>query len=114
MIENYVADLNFSFQNLKNNVMSLFEDDLFAKKFRLNKIIQNVSNNLSNFVTKTEHELKLKTVELSKLNPLDILALGYAKIEQNGKVLASVNEVDLKKQLEINFIDGTVSALPKE
>lgn len=114
MIENYVADLNFSFQNLKNNVMSLFEDDLFAKKFRLNKIIQNISNNLSNFVTKTEHELKLKTVELSKLNPLDILALGYAKIEQNGKVLASVNEVDLKNQLEINFIDGTVSALPKE
>ncbi len=113
-IDTFVSANNFYLQTLQDTFWAYSQVGLTERKTKFDKLVQNLSNKLSSFVTDVEHDLNLKTIKLSKLNPLDILALGYAKIEQNGKVLSSVKEVDKNLQLEINFADGTVTAVPKE
>jgi len=110
LLELFVADSVTRLTNAKNGVILLSEDYLAAKQSQISKIIMNLSGKLSNFVVEKQHYLELKLATLKKLNPLDILALGYAKIEQAGKTIASVKELDINKEIEINFIDGKVVA----
>lgn len=109
MIEICIADKTFSFQNAKSNFLSLSTDYLNQKNRYLQKLAQQVSTKLNSFILQEDYSLKLKLATIKKLNPLDILALGYAKIEQNGNPVGK--KVDLKKgePIEINFVDGSVT-----
>ena len=65
---------------------------------------------LEGYTKDKTHELELKLAHLNKLNPLDILSLGYAKIEQDKKPVDKLAELDLDKSFEINFVDGKIVA----
>lgn len=68
----------------------------------------------SSFFQAKDYELGLLENSLAKLNPMEILKRGYARIEQNGKVVDKAQNVVLKSNLEIAFQDGTVIAEAKE
>lgn len=61
-----------------------------------------------------DYELGLLENSLSKLDPKAILKRGYAKIEQDGKVVDNAKDVVLSSKLEIFFNDGRVIAQPEE
>ena len=61
-----------------------------------------------------KYALEIKLAKLNKLNPLDILRLGYAKIEQSGKTVTSANKIDEKADILISFADGQVVTKFKE
>lgn len=113
-LENFVTEKAMRFQGDKNMLISLMEDMLYNKKIKQQKLMAMLSNKLENFVTKADYTLKLKLASLNKHNPLDILRLGYAKIEQDGKSVGKLCEVDENKDLEIHFADGELSAKIKE
>lgn len=110
LLESYLAEKSMQFNTDKNTFIELAEDFLADKKILLDKMIVKLSNRLSNITVEKEYQLKLKLAHLNKLNPLDILALGYAKIEQSGKSIKKASDIDFEKTLEINFIDGQVVA----
>ena len=61
-----------------------------------------------------EYELGLLEKTLSSLDPKAVLKRGYAKIEQNGKVVDNAKAVVLSSKIEIAFYDGRVIAQPEE
>ncbi len=113
-IESLIAEKTLQFQMAKNSIVSMVEDIVADNKQKLEKLTNQLSNKLNEFVVKRDYELKLKLATLKKLNPLDILSLGYAKIEQSGKVIGFAKNVDYNKNIEINFADGCVNAIPQK
>ncbi len=112
LLENYLTENTFHFQELKNSIISFTEDIVEIQKYKLEKLVGQLQNKLTTFATEKDYQLKLKLAKLEKLNPLDILKLGYAKIEQGGKVVSNLVDVDLNKELCVNFADGKVIAKP--
>jgi exodeoxyribonuclease VII large subunit len=113
-IESFVADKNMKYQTDKNAFLIFAEKYLENKKNVLTKLARNLSNKVTGFVTERDYGLKLKLASLKKLNPLDILSLGYAKIEQEGKSVGRASEVNKNKILQINFADGSIVAMPQD
>ncbi len=108
LLDGIVADKTTQLQELQQQAMFLMQAQADRRARKLEKLSQNVAGCLERFVTETSHALELKLLALKKLNPLDILSLGYAKIEQAGKTIAKRGELDLNKTVEINFVDGRV------
>lgn len=107
----YVAEKSMQWNSDKQNFLALAENFLQEKRNSFERQVAKLSNKVKDFATEKDHDLQLKLAHLNKLNPLDILALGYAKIEQEGKSIAKLSEVDLQKEIEINFVDGKLVAL---
>ncbi len=112
-LDSFVAEKNMQLQTDKENLLSLVQNMLDKKKSEFQKLTINLSNKLAEFVKEKDFDLKLKLATLKKLNPLDILSQGYAKIEQNGKVVSKAEDVQFDSSLEINFADGSVNAIPQ-
>lgn len=110
LLESYLAEKNMQLQTDKANILVLTEKYVNNKKLEMDKLISKISNKLTNILVEKDYQLKLKLAHLNKLNPLDILALGYAKIEQEGKSIKKVSEIDFEKTIEINLIDGQIVA----
>ncbi|MGN1201096.1 MAG: exodeoxyribonuclease VII large subunit [Candidatus Caccovivens sp.] len=109
-LDNFIADKTMTLANDKNKFVVLAEDYITNKKLFLDKLVVRTSNRIENMLKNMDFDLKLKCAHLNKHNPLDILALGYAKIEQDGKCVKTVSDVDKQKPIEINFMDGKVLA----
>lgn len=108
-IDGFIADKNMNFLTCKSKFVSLSEQFVSKRKEVLEKLIKKTSQNIENMTKNWNFDLKLRCANLNKHNPLDILALGYAKIEQEGKSVRMLAEVDRKKPIEINFIDGKLT-----
>ena len=65
------------------------------------------------YVNQNYYEIGLIENSIKKLNPIDMLARGYAKIEQNNKTIKKV--VDLENgEFSVILKDGVISASPIE
>ena len=85
------------------------ENDIFVKSE--NKILRNIEKIISNaesFSNNIEYALNLKQLRLDKLNPKQILKLGYAKVMKEGKVITRAKQIEPSSKLKIIFADGTV------
>lgn len=109
-LESYVADKNMTYQTDKSGLLRLCESYLTDHKNSLKRLTSQLSNKLNAFILEEDYKLKLKLATINKLNPLDILRLGYAKIEQDGKPLSNSGEVKIGENLDINFADGKIVA----
>lgn len=114
MLDIFVANKTTQLNSAKNNIFDICEDLMIDKQSKLHKLTAKLSNKIESIMTKWDYDLKLKISHVNKLNPLDIMALGYAKIEQNGKNVRKLSQLDTKNQFEINFIDGILIAKGEE
>jgi exodeoxyribonuclease VII large subunit len=110
LVDVYVANRTTEAASLRDKFLLRSEKILDGEKFNLNKMVARLSNRLASVVSQSEYDLNIKLAKLSKLNPLDILALGYAKIEQKGKSVPTAAQLDLDSSFEINFVDGRITA----
>lgn len=110
ILNGYVADKNLQLSSAKRTFLNLSADFLEEKKSEFEKNIRKLTTKLGFVLMEHEHQTKLLKTRINKLNPLDILARGYAKIEQDGKSVNLKEELNLNKSFEINFIDGQISA----
>lgn len=109
----FLADKSMQMTNDKQELLDAFETLVVGRKLELDKKVAKISNKLNEFLVSADYDLKLKLAHLNKLNPLDILALGYAKIEQDGKSVGKLSDLNEKEPFEINFVDGGLVALSK-
>ena len=114
LLETFIAEQTMKFDGEKSFLFDLIVELLENENNRLYKFATKLSSNIEKFSMDSEFKLKLKIAELNKLNPLDILRLGYAKIEQNGSSVKDIKAVDENHDLQINFINGVVTATVKE
>ena len=109
LLTSYIAEQTALFQGTKNIILTLTEDYLSDRKIKLERNLRVLSNKLNAFLVGTDYSLKLKIANLNKLNPLDILSMGYAKIEQNGKNVGKLKDLKQDKPFDINFVDGKIT-----
>lgn len=113
-IDNCVYEKSMTLSGLKDNLKWILDGFVTKDKVWLDRQIAKLSENAEKFATKNEYQLGLKLAHLSKLNPLDILSQGYAKIEQNEKPIGNKIDVDVTKDLTIHFADGFITAKPTQ
>ncbi len=129
-----VPELNVMLRSIKSNAYRL--DGLINRRFeqeksslininkKINREIERQIINKQMTITENaflldriikeklnKHEKKLLQLSgaLNSLNPEEILKLGYALIEKNGKILRSVNLVSLDENIDIKFFDGKIT-----
>lgn len=109
---NYLQD-NF---DLIYSILSVSTNAL-EKKYayaigQFNYLKTKLTSSMERFINDTSYTLGLQENTLQKLNPLNVLKQGYAKIEQNGKSVNDKKSVKQNDKLEIIFVDGRVQAMP--
>lgn len=68
----------------------------------------------SEFVNELKYEFSLKKLQLDKINPYEILKLGYARVEQGGKVITQKTSLDPNQTFEVHFKDGKIKGVIKD
>lgn len=97
----------YSFKNNSERVVF----DLISK---LQSSKENFIKDLDMLLRDREYELGLLDKTLEGLDPKAILKRGFAKVEQNGKVVDKAKDIVLSSKLDILFYDGKVIAKPEE
>ncbi len=102
--------------SLLNNQLSLishkFERKLLNFDIKFNNDKNSLINAFNNFLNEKYYEIGLIENTLNKINPLEILNRGYAKVEQNNQTINSARVLDLNENINIVFKDGVVTASP--
>ncbi len=110
LIDSLVADNNLRLGGDISDITRKIDDVVEQKNNQIKKLTQKLSSKIENLSNEKNYRLNLSVTVLNKLNPLDILSRGYAKIEQQQKPIPSASKLDLSKEFEINFADGVVVA----
>ena len=57
-----------------------------------------------------KHKLEVLSSMLNKLNPKEVLKLGYASVKKNNLKVSSVKSLNINDELKLSFIDGNIKA----
>ncbi|MFV0246543.1 MAG: exodeoxyribonuclease VII large subunit [Mycoplasmatales bacterium] len=106
--------------NIKMNFEQLTNDYLLSKevlKNNINSLNLELSNNFKLSRQSVLHKLESKQNTLNQrkelidtLNPLSILSKGYSVVQQEEKVLKSINQVQINDKIDIRLNDGVLKA----
>ncbi len=95
-----ISRLSRAASNLYNGLKIKFVHNL--------KLLYNAQES---FLNEREYMLSLKTAKLSKLNPKEIMRLGYAKVSKGDKVITSVEETSVGEHLLVTLADGSIDVV---
>jgi len=99
--------------NLQHNINALIEEYDYVRqnsKILFKNNIMTYVKTIKNFIDLKEYDLKNKKGLLTKLNPLEVLKLGYACVKSNKGYLLSKNEVVVNDNIDIILKDGQIVA----
>ena len=115
-----VALLNtfFRFLRLENkrfydNIKSLQKEYLYIEQNCKNQFSTNllkINKLIKDYYAIKEKELAYNKNILNKLNPQEVLKLGYASVKLNGGFVVSKNQISVGDNIEIGFKDGAIIA----
>ena len=110
--KNYI-NKNISLLNSQGYFLSInYEKNLINQKIQLEKMKNSLVNNIDYYFNQKCYELGLKENTLQKINPNEILLKGYAKVEQNGQSVKTIENVNIRENLNIIFKDGMLETAP--
>ncbi len=85
------------------NRLKQSQEDLIKTTKRLNDYYLRILNNKSGI-----YNLEINKLEL--LNPLSIMKKGYSVVKKEGKVLKSIEQVEVNENIDIQVNDGVITA----
>lgn len=103
-------DINTQSQTLLN----LIEKDVILCENNTKQLKLNLQNAFEKHLNQKYYEIGIIENTLTKINPQNILAKGYAKIQQGDKSIQSKQQLNTKQDFEIIFKDGKITATVKE
>ena len=109
-----VSKRRTQFENLLFSFKNNIDKISFELTAKLQTAKENYVKNVDMLLRDREYELALLDKTLIGLDPKAILKRGYAKVEQNGKVVDKAKDIVLSSKLDILFYDGKVVAKPEE
>ena len=122
--------------NFKSRAISVIQNKLNENKHKLNKIstskvflkpetmleipkmkLESYESYLNNTFIARINKIKLRFTEnvtkINSLNPLSVLSRGFATINKDGKVIKSVDEIEITDEIDVRLKDGTLKAVIK-
>ena len=131
-IENQKQQYIKSIKRLRNSICDIFAEKNEQLKTNIDDIIQSferhnsskirdiveimskIKNIISMTVLSYDHKLKLFETNIEKLNPSEILKLGYSVVQAKGKVITNSKDVCIGDDIQIKLYDGQLVANIKE
>lgn len=108
-IQNIMANQKKQIEFYKTNLRS----NLFAIMSKVNLENKNLYNKIcsvfDSFLLQKKYALSYNELKLQKLNPNQILSMGYVKVEQKGQGINSVYKLE-DESFELIFSDGQIKA----
>lgn len=110
--DNFVENKRAQVKELGKDSIASFDKRLVYQRNNTTKKADLLLQKYSDFINQNLYNIGIMETTLKKLDPRLILAQGYARIEQTEKPVLSAKSVDLEKNINIIFADGTVKAKP--
>ncbi len=105
-----LIDKNVQLKDATQSIIDCFE---IANDNNINKLVGMI-NKLREYATVDligiNHKLDILSSKVQKLNPSEILKLGYSAIKHNEKIISSYNDIKVDDDVCIIFKDGRVIA----
>lgn len=108
-IWSFLTKKSFDFDNKIIGVANNFEKLTRLQKIKLESQKQTVLKQIFTLIRFKQEKFLSNSKVLTKLNPKNLLQLGYVKVEQNGIALNSVKQID-NNCFDIIFKDGKIKA----
>ena len=98
----YLASLDKRLDALNPaNTLKHKREILEGDVMRLNMLINQI-------ITLKKHRFELLKKELDSKNPLSIMERGYSIVESEGKIVTSINDVNVGQTMETKLMDGSI------
>ncbi len=81
------------------------------QNLKLNYSINKIAMIADSFINEINYVITLKQTKLNKLNPEEIMKLGYAKVNRGDEIIVSAKTTKVGDNLELTFIDGKVNVV---
>lgn len=98
-----VSKLDNSYKNILN-----------YRKIRYQNYTYSFNKTISEYLSCKQNKLTELTAKIEKYNPEFIHKKGYVQLLNKGKLIKSVNDVNVNDEVNISFVDGVVKAVVKE
>jgi exodeoxyribonuclease VII large subunit len=85
-------------------------DKLFGHNALIDKIQVSMKHQLMVHIVRNSDKIKLRSQLLNSLSPLAVLNRGYAITYQQAKLITSISQLEISKELTIRYADGSADA----
>lgn len=114
-LNNYIKNLARAAQDkykITSNLLSSLEQSLLNKTRELKFTVDTTATSLINLVDRSlersTSKLDYLMANISRHNPMEILAKGYARVSVNQKIVKSVKDVNVSQELQLDVSDGAI------
>ena len=111
LVTENIMSKKYSLQDKIFRLIRAVENILYISKTKISHDIKSLYRISESFLNEREYMLSLKQAKLTKLSPLEIMKLGYAKVSKGDSVVVSVNDTVQGDELELQFIDGKIKVV---
>lgn len=108
---NYIEQELNNLSNYQYFIVNEYDKKLLGYEVKLSKLKDRLLKEFENLVNSKYYEIGLLENSINKLNPMEMLSRGYAKIEQNNKHIKSVKDIN-NSEISIILKDGLITANP--
>lgn len=113
VINNYLNLQRNKVDNLTYFLTTNIDKVFLKEKVKLERVKDSFLVAYENMINQNYYQLGLIENSIEKLNPKNMLARGFAKIEQNNKSIKSISELE-NKEFDVVLKDGVITALPNQ
>ena len=113
-LKNAIIEVLLDKNEQLKDITKTFADNMEALNDNYIDNLTEIINRLKDYVnielSEKSHKLDILTSKVQKLNPSEILKLGYSVVKHNNKIISSINDVKVDDDICIVFKDGQVVA----
>ena len=98
------------FTTLSRNLIDAFNSKNVLNANLLSKLVIRLKYTANNFYSSLDNKFKLLENKLQKLNPSEVLKLGFAVVKKNSEQINSVRNVNIGDDIVVEMSDGKIYA----
>ena len=95
---------------LQSRVMRQPQSMLAERRQRLDFLLAGLQNTAKQELQNKSHGLKLLLNRLAAINPAAVLGRGYGIVTKQGKLVSSINAVEIDDEIQLSLTDGSLKA----
>ena len=94
--------------------MSSPEQYVSDRRMYLAMLEQRMEKSLQSIIARKKQSFVKAVATLDAISPLKVIGRGYSMVTENGRVLRSVDNIEIGEDVDITMADGTLKCLVKE
>ncbi len=110
-IKDVYLDKQQNFVDVYKDLYKNYKNLIVKYQNRFSSCLVEFLHAVNTFIESKQHKLEVLSSMLNKLNPKEVLKLGYASVKKDNKKVASIKDINLNDEMQLTFVDGKVSAI---